>query len=187
MTANTKKAVPAVLAAYGVSWAQTVVDVAGGQGLLLSALLQAHPTMHGVLFDLPNVVASAEPLLWEAGVADRCEVVGGDFFEGLPVGGDLYTLRNIIHDWEDEPAATILRNCAQAMNPHGKVALIEMVLGQSNSAELAPLMDLDMLLIPGGRERTAEEFARLFSTAGLHMTRVVPTQGYACVIEAEPA
>jgi O-methyltransferase domain/Dimerisation domain len=187
MTANAKKAVPAVLAAYDFSWAQTVVDVAGGQGLLLSAMLQAHPTMHGVLFDLPHVVARAEPLLQEAGVADRCEVVGGDFFEGLPAGGDLYTLRWIIHDWEDEPAATILHNCARAMHPQGKVALIEMVLGESNSEELAPLMDLDMLLIPGGRERTAEEYERLLTTAGLRLTRIVPTQGYACVIEAEHA
>jgi hypothetical protein len=187
MTANTKKAIPAVLAAYDISWAQTVVDVAGGQGLLLAAILQAYPPLRGVLFDLPHVVATAEPLLQEAGVADRCDVVGGDFFEGLPAGGNLYTLRNIIHDWEDEPAATILHNCARAMHPQGKVALIEMVLGQSNSEELAPLMDLDMLLIPGGRERTAEEYERLLTTAGLRMTRIVPTQGYACVIEAEHA
>jgi hypothetical protein len=132
-------------------------------------------------------VATAGPLLQEAGVADRCEVVGGDFFEGVPPGGDLYTLRWIIHDWEDEPAATILRNCAQAMPAEGKVTLIEMVLGESNSAELAPLMDVDMLLIPGGRERTAEEYERLLTMAGLRMTRIVPTRGVACVIEAERA
>jgi hypothetical protein len=141
--------------------------------------------MRGVLFDLPHVVANAEPLLLEVGVADRCEVVGGDFFESVPPGGDLYTLRSIIHDWEDEPAANILRNCLRAMNPQGKVVLIEMVMGEPNSAELGPVMDLDMLVIPGGRERTAEEFARLFTTAGLRLTRIVPTHGYACVIEAE--
>lgn len=187
MTASSKTAAPKVMEAYDFSWPQTVVDVAGGQGLMLAAILQAYPTVRGVLFDLPHVVASAELLLREAGVADRCEAVGGDFFASLPAGGDLYVLRWIIHDWEDEPAAKILGNCRRAMHPQGKVALIEMVLGEPNSAELAPLMDLDLLLIPGGRERTAEEFARLFTTAGLRMTRVVPTQGYACVLEAEPA
>jgi hypothetical protein len=187
MTNYTRKATPTILAAYDFSWAQTVVDVAGGQGLLLSAILQANPMMRGVLFDLPHVVASTEQLLQEAGVSDRCKVVGGDFFEGVPPGGDLYTLRWIIHDWEDEQAVTILRNCGQVMNPQGKVALIEMVLGEPNCAVDGPLMDLHMLLIPGGRERTAEEFARLFTTAGLRLTRIVPTQGYACVIEAEHA
>ncbi len=187
MTASSKEAVPTMLEAYDFSWAQTVIDVAGGQGLLLSAILGAHPTMRGVLFDLPQVVATAELLLREAGVADRCEVVGGDFFANVPAGGDLYTLRWIIHDWEDGPAATLLGNCLRAMNPQGKVALIEMMLGEPNSAELGPLMDLDMLLIPGGRERTAEEFERLFTTAGLRLTRIVPTQGIACVIEAERA
>jgi hypothetical protein len=160
---------------------------AGGQGVLLAAILQAYPTMSGVLFDLPYVVANAEPLLQEAGVSERCKVVGGDFFESVPSGGDLYTLRWIIHDWEDEPAVTILRNCLRAMNPQGKVALIEMLIGEPNSAELGPLMDLDMLLIPGGRERTAEEFQRLFTAAGLRLTRIVPTQGFACVLEAERA
>jgi hypothetical protein len=187
MTSSAKKAVPTVLEAYDFSWAQTVVDVAGGQGMLLSAILRAHPQMRGVLFDLPHVVAGAERLLREAGVADRCEVVGGDFFERVLPRGDLYTLRFIIHDWEDEPAAAILRNCAQAMHPQGKVALIEMVLGEPNSAELGPLMDLDMLLIPGGRERTAEEYERLLATAGLRLTRIVPTKGFACVLEAERA
>jgi O-methyltransferase domain len=187
MSASAKKAVPTVLEAYDFSWAQTIVDVAGGQGLLLSAILQAYPTIRGVLFDLPHVVATAEPQLREAGVADRCNVVGGDFFASLPAGGDLYTLRWIIHDWEDGPAAKILGNCRQAMHPQGKVALIEMVIGEPNSAELGPVMDLDMLLIPGGRERTAGEYERLFATAGLRLTRIVPTQGFACIIEAERA
>ncbi|HEV8194671.1 MAG TPA: methyltransferase [Ktedonobacterales bacterium] len=187
MTNYTRQAIPTLLAAYDFSWARTVVDVAGGQGLLLSAILQANPTMRGVLFDLPHVVASAEHLLQEAGVADRCEVVGGDFFESVPSGGELYTMRWIIHDWEDEQATTILRNCAQVMHPKGKVALIEIVLGETNCAVDGPLMDLHMLLIPGGRERTAAEFERLLATAGLHMTCIVPTEGYACIIEAERA
>lgn len=187
MTSYTRKAIPTILAAYDFSWAQTIVDVAGGQGLLLSAILQANPTTRGVLFDLPYVVASAEPVLQEAGVADRCDTVGGDFFEEVPPSGDLYTLRWIIHDWEGKQAATILRNCAQTMNPQGKIALIEMVLGEPNCAVDGPLMDLHMLLIPGGRERTAEEYERLLATAGLHMTCIVPTEGYACIIEAERA
>lgn len=187
MTANARRSAPEVLEAYDCSWAQTVVEIAGGQGYLLAAMLQAHPTMRGVLFDQPHVVANAGPLLREAGVAERCELVGGDFFESVPAGGDLYILRDIIHDWEDEPATRILRNCLSVMQPQGKVALIEMVLGQPNCVELGPMMDLHMLILPGGRERTVEEFTRLLAAAGLHLTRIVPTKGFDCVIEAERA
>lgn len=187
MSAGSKRVAAVVLAAYDFSWAHTIVDVAGGQGVLLTAILQANRSARGVLFDQPHVVASAETLLREAGVADRCEIVGGDFFVSVPPDGDLYTLRNIIHDWDDERSVLILRSCAQAMRPQGRVALIEMVIGEPNSAQCAPLLDMTMMLLPGGRERTAEEFARLFTAAGLRLKRIAPTQGAACVIEAERA
>lgn len=187
MSTNVKELASVTLDAYDFSWAHTVVDVAGGEGTLLSSVLRAHPTLHGVLFDQPHVIPSAVPVLRAAGVADRCEVVGGNFFERVPPGADLYTLRQVIHDWDDEQAITILRNCAEAMDPQGKVALIETPIGERHSAAAAAMLDIVMMVMAGGRERTVEEYGHLFAAAGLRLTRVIPTHSPDCVIEAEHA
>jgi hypothetical protein len=118
-----------------------------------------------------------------AGVAERCEIVSGDFFERVPPGGDVCTLRQIIHDWDDERAIAILRNCAQALAPGGRVAVIEQVLPSGPGAGRAASLDMTMMIMTGGHERTADEFARLFNAAGLRLTRIFPTQAGSSVIE----
>ncbi len=184
MTLGSTQDASAVVEAYDFSGAREVVDVAGGQGVLLSTILRAHPALRGVLFDQPHVVASAEPFLHAAGVANRCEVVGGDFFVGVPMGGDVYTLRQIIHDWDDEHSVAILRSCAQAMAPDGKVALVEIVMNPNDTTGLGVYLDITMMVMNGGLERTAAEYERLFNAAGLRLTRIIPTAAGSSIIEA---
>ncbi|MFG1948302.1 methyltransferase [Nonomuraea sp. NPDC048826] len=152
----------------------TVVDVGGGHGALLAAILAAHPGARGVLFDLPHVIEGAGGPLAEAGVADRCELVGGDFFASVPPGGDAYLMSNIIHDWGDDDAVRILANCRKAMNDGGRVLLCEAVIPDPPREPTAStLIDLEMLVIAGGaRQRTVSEFAGLFERAGLRLTGV---------------
>jgi 16S rRNA G1207 methylase RsmC len=183
MSAGSVQAAAAIVAAYDFGERGTVVDIAGGQGMLLAAILRAHPGLRGVLFDQPHVVASAGPTMRAAGVAERCEIVSGDFFERVPPGGDVYTLRQIIHDWDNERAIAILRNCAQALAPGGRVAVIEQVLPSGPGAGRAASLDMTMMIMTGGHERTADEFARLFNAAGLRLTRIFPTQAGSSVIE----
>jgi hypothetical protein len=177
----------AILAAYDFGRFGRVVDVAGGNGTLLSAILAAHPQMHGVLFDQEHVVAGAEPVLRAAGVADRCEVVAGSFFSSVPEGGDAYVLKWIIHDWEDEESVAILRTCRQAMSADAVVLVIERDLGPPNENAIAKLADLNMFVMPGGRERTEEEYEQLFAQAGLrHVSTALTASGHA-IMEAVPA
>lgn len=184
MTLSSTQDASAVVEAYDFGAARVVVDIAGGQGVLLSAILQAHPALRGVLFDQPHVVASAEPFLRTAGVADRCEMVGGDFFVGVPTGGDVYTLRQIIHDWDDGHAVAILRSCAQAMAPGSKVALIEIAMNPNDPSARGVNLDITMMVMNGGHERTAAEYEHLLSAAGLRLARIVPTAAGSSVIEA---
>ena len=177
----------AVVAGYDFSGARTVVDVAGGQGALLAAVLAANPQARGVLFDLPHVVAGAAPLLREAGVADRCAVVGGSFFEAVPDGGDVYLLRDIVHDWDDAQAAAILRACRRAMGPAARLLLVERVIAPGNAPDPNRFSDLNMLVMLGGQERTAAEFGALYAAAGFRLTRVLPLPATASLIEGRPA
>lgn len=166
----------------------TVVDVGGGRGALLAAVLAGHPRGRGVLLDLPHVVAEARATLERAGVADRCELVGGDFFTAVPSGGDVYLLADVVHDWDDEHAVRILRNCAAAMNPGGRVLLCEAVLPEArNRYTPAAVIDLEMLVMcEGGRQRTAAELGELLGRAGLHLTGMRPGPLYS-LLEAVPA
>lgn len=177
----------AIINADDFADATCIVDVGGGQGTFIAAVLAAVPTLRGILFDLPHVVGGAEPILRAAGVADRCTVVAGDFFEAIPAGGDLYILKGVIHDWADDAAATILRHCRRVMGSPDKLLLIEQVI-QLGSADTPGtfFMDLHMLAIHGGTERTAEEFAALLALAGFHQTRIVPTTAGLNLIEAAP-
>jgi hypothetical protein len=178
--------VPAVLEAYDFGDIGVLVDVAGGHGQVLTSILRKYPAMRGILMDLDHVIAGAKPLIEAAGVADRCQTVAGDFFAAVPPGGDAYIMKHIIHDWDDERAAQILRTIHTAMGSKpGKVILIEGVLAPGNEPSLGKIMDLEMLFLPGGRERSAEEFRALFDRARFDLVRIVPTASPVCVIEAQ--
>ena len=179
---------PPVVAAYNFSGIETLVDVGGGHGLLMASILNANPTMRGIVFDLPLVVTGTPAVLTGAGVTGRCEVVGGDFFENVPAA-DAYVMKHIIHDWEDDKAIAILRNCRKALSgkPGGKVILVEFVVPPGNEPHASKVIDIEMLMYPGGHERTAQEFRELFAKAGFRMTKIVPTKSPFSVIEAEVA
>ncbi len=185
MTGFTALVNQALLAAYDFSGINTLVDVAGSLGAMLAAVLPRYPQMRGVLFDLPHVIAGAGPLLEAAGVRERCEIAGGDFFQAVPAGGDAYFLKFIIHDWDDARALAILRTVQRAMPAHGKLLLGEMVVPPGNEPSMSKFLDLNMMVMLGGRERTAEEFGELFRQAGFRLTRILPTHSPMCVIEAE--
>jgi hypothetical protein len=177
----------AMLDAYDFSPFGTLVDVGGGNGSLLAEVLRRHPKLKGVLFDRADVVERARPRLAEEGLAQRCQVVAGNFFETVPPGGDAYLLRHIIHDWDDERSLSILRNCRQAMAPGAKLLVVEGVVPPGNGPSFTKLLDLTMLVIPGGKERTEAEYRDLYQRAGLRLTRVVPTRSEVSVIEGVPA
>jgi hypothetical protein len=185
MTAMSAAVIPAVLEAYDFSGIDTLVDVAGGHGLVLSSILQKYQAMRGVLFDLEHVVAGADPLLMAAGVASRVQKASGDFFTAVPAGGDAYIMKHIIHDWDDERATTILRNIRTQLDgtPNGRVILVESVIPTDNSPHMGKLIDLEMMVMPGGVERTADEFRALLASAGFTNMRVVPTQAPLWVVE----
>jgi hypothetical protein len=185
MTSLSRRSNAAILAAYDFGRFRAVIDVGGGNGALLAAILAAHPRLEGLLFDQPHVVAHAPALLVEAGVADRCRVAGGDFFASVPSGADVYVLRAVIHDWEDEQALRILAVVRQAIGHDGTLVLIERVIAPPNEGRDAKFSDLNMLVATGGRERTGEEFATLLDAARFKLTRVIATGIYS-VVEAVP-
>lgn len=187
MSGATRRQSAAVLAALDVGRSSCVVDVGGGQGTFLAELLSRHPAARGVLFDQPQVVARADAILRGAGVAHRCQVIAGSFFESVPAGGDVYVLKHIIHDWEDEPAIAILRACRRAMRPASRLLVVEQVIEPLDDDPVAAFRDLLMLVGPGGRERTSREFAALFASAGLDLISVTATARELSVIEALPA
>jgi hypothetical protein len=187
MTGFSSGIAPAVAEAYDFSAFQEVVDGGGGHGVLLRTILQAYPGVSGVVFDSPQVVAGAEGAIRGAGLTGRCRAVGGDFFQGVPAGGDAYLLKHVIHDWPDDKATTILRNCREAVRAGGKLLLVELVLAPGNAADLGKVLDLEMLVIAGGKERTEAEYRRLLAGAGWRLTRVLPTKSPTQVVEAEPA
>ena len=188
MTAFSAVVIPAVLEAYDFSGIDVLVDVAGGHGQVLTSVLNKYPTMRGVLFDVDHVIAGAGPLLERSGVAARVRTESGDFFAAVPEGGDAYIMKHIIHDWDDPEALTILRNIHARLQgkPHGRVILVESVIPSDNAPNFGKLIDLEMMVLPGGRERTAAEFKSLFERAGFSQMRVIPTQAPLWVVEARP-
>jgi SAM-dependent methyltransferase len=175
----------AVAQTYDFSTVDRVVDVAGGTGLLLAEVLRHHPEVTGVLFDLPAVIADSTGELDD--VRDRCETVAGDFFESVPAGADCYVLSHVIHDWDDVRCLEILRNCRRAMDPDGRLLLVEMVIPPGDDPHPGKMLDMVMLSIPGGMERSEEEYGELLDAAGFRLTHVIPTETPASVIEAVPA
>jgi hypothetical protein len=178
---------PAVAAAYDFSTLGTIVDVGGATGNMLAAILAQHPQPRGLLFDLPHVVTGAPALLEQHGVTSRVSLAGGDFFQSVPSGGDAYILSHIIHDWSEEQCLTILRNVRKAMSPSSKLLLVEFVLPSGDAPHPGKILDMVMLTLPGGTERTEPEYAALLAKAGFRLQRVLPTASPASIVEATPA
>ncbi len=186
MVGWTNQVAGAVAGTYDFSPFGTVVDIAGGYGALLAAILRRNPNARGVLFDLPHVVAAAERELRAAGVANRCTCVGGDFFATELPEGDAYVLAQILHDWDDERSVAILKQCRRAMPDHGKLLVVEFVLPPGDEPSFGKWLDLHMLMLNPGRERTAAEFDALFRASGFALARVIPTPPGPSVVEALP-
>lgn len=186
MTSLSRRSTAALLAACDFGRFESVIDVGGGNGALIAAVLAAHPTVRGVLFDQPHVVSAAAPLLARAGVADRCRTVGGSLFDSVPEGGDAYLLRAVIHDWDDEHAVRILARVKSALREGGRMLLVERVIAPPGEGRDAKFSDLNMLVGPGGRERTEAEFTRLLEAAGLRLERVLDAGSFS-IVEAAPA
>jgi len=175
-----------MLGAYDFSRFRSLVDVGGGNGQNLVAILDRHPALQGILFDLPAVAERARTLVERAGLSSRCRIEGGDFFSRVPAGADAYVLRHVIHDWQDPEAVAILRACREAMGPGSRILVIETVLPPGNAPSFGKWLDLMMLLV-GGRERGRDEYERLFAEAGLRLNRVVPTEAEISILEGERA
>ncbi|GAB4238943.1 MAG: methyltransferase [Elainellaceae cyanobacterium] len=188
MTSGSMLENQAIVAAYDFSGIQTIVDVGGGQGSLLAAILKTTPTLKGIVFDQPSLQPKAEALLEANEVGDRCQFIGGNFFESVPGGGDAYLMKHIIHDWDDERSLTILQLCRQVMPDNGRVLIAEQVISPGNDPSVSKFMDLNMLIMTsGGRERTEVEYEQLLSRAGLRLTRIVPTTSDISIVEGVKA
>ena len=178
---------PAVAVAYDFSNFKTIIDVGGGTGNLLAAILNRYPEPRGVLFELPHVTSDTLVSLKAKGVIERVTVEMGNFFEGVPAGGDAYLLSHIIHDWDEDRCLVILRNIRNAMNPAGRLLIVEMVLPAGDIPHPGKMLDIVMLVATGGQERTEAEYGILLGKAGLRLTRVVPTNSAVSLVEAVQA
>ena len=187
MTELSTSVAPAIVEAYDYSQFGTLMDVAGGHGYLLAQVLKATPRLRGILFDMPQVLEGAGALLEAEGVADRVELASGDFFASVPEGADAYMMKHIIHDWDDDRCVALLGNIRSAMPDSGKVLIVEMVVPETLEPHPSLLLDLEMLVSPGGVERTAAEYRDLLAAAGLRLSRIVATKSPFSILEAEKA
>jgi hypothetical protein len=188
MTDFSAVVIPAALEAYDFSYlnGKTLIDIAGGHGKVLTEILVKYPEIRGKLFDLEHVVNGAKPRIESMGLTERCGVCSGDFFKEVPEA-DAYIMKHIIHDWDDAKATTILKNIHKASPADARVILLEGVIAEGNEPSLGKWLDLEMLLMPGGKERTEEEYRALFAGAGFRVTKIVPTKSPQFVIEAVKA
>lgn len=188
MVELTRLSADGVVQAYDFSGMKHIVDVGGGYGQLLAAILKANPQARGTVLDLPHAIEKGRRYFQEIGLADRCEFVSGSFFESVPSGADAYVLKSVIHNWNDERAGVILRRCAQAMVDRGRLILVERVVPQrleaSRAHQAITLMDLNMLVVLGARERNQDEYQALLSAAGLRLTQIIPVLMNFSLIEA---
>ncbi len=182
MSANATVRYAAVVGSYDFSGIKRLVDVGGGHGALMERILKATPGLRGAVYDQPAVVTGAAKRLSAAGLADRCEAIGGDMFQDAPAA-DAHMASLVLHDWDDERCITILRNCHRACAPGGRFLIIEMAMPGPNESSFAKMLDMQMLALAGGRERTEAEYASLFERAGYRLNRVVPTRGPVSVLE----
>jgi hypothetical protein len=187
MTSFSHQTIPAILEAYDFSGAGTVADIAGGYGHLLAAVLKENPGVKGILFELPYVLEGAPAMMEEYGVTDRVEYVSGDFTEAIPVTADIYFMKHIIHDWYDDKNAKILGNIRANAPDNAKVLIIDTIIPEGNTEHFGKIMDLEMLVSPGGMERTPAEFESLLARAGFKMTRIIETKSPVGIVEAVKA
>jgi hypothetical protein len=179
---------PAIVDAYDFSGIHRIADIGGGHGMLLATILKQYPSMRGILYDLPEVVAGAPANGCLAGLDGRVQIESGSFLERVPAACDAYLLKHIIHDWSDESCIRILRLIREQLPPHGRVLVCEMVIPDDSGPAPAKMLDIEMLaMTPGGRERTPAEFADLFASAGLRLERLIPTKSPLCVLDARSA
>ncbi len=187
MTSFSRQTIPAIIEAYDFSKASVVADIAGGYGHLLGAVLQANPGVKGVLFELPQVLEGAPEMITSYGVADRVEYVAGDFTSEIPVVADVYFMKHIIHDWYDDKNRTILGNILKHMPEDAKVLIIDAVLPEGDAPHFGKVMDLEMLITPGGMERTAAQFEALLNASGFKMLNIIDTKSVVSIVEAAKA
>ncbi len=171
---------------YDFSQSRVMVDVGGGNGSVSAIVLKRNPSLQAVIYDQPQVLEAAERYLTGAGVRAQCRLVPGDFFSSAPEGGDIYMLSNIVHDWDDERALRILRNCRAAMKPDAVILLLEAVLSEHGQPSRAAMADVNMMVVLTGRERTEEQYRALLGAADLKLTKVIPVEDRVSLIEARP-
>ncbi len=174
----------AIVDVYDFSDIHTLTDVGGGVGVLMAEILAANPHMKGVVADLPPVVREAEKVIQARRLRDRLKATACDFFESIPAGSDAYLMSHVLHDWPDDQCGIILKNCYKAMKPESKLLIVEMIVPTGNEPSIAKLLDLEMLVITGGKERTKKEFEALLESSGFKLLRVIPTLESINVIEA---
>ena len=173
----------AIIDAYDFSDIDTLTDVGGGLGVLMAEILSANPHMKGVIADTPAVIKEADQYIRTLDMQKRCQAIPCDFFKNIPPGSDACLMSNILHDWPDEKCQVILENCHRAMKPGSKLLIVEIMIPCGNEPSVAKLLDLEMLVITGGRERTKDEFYQLLESSGFRFSRIIPTQGGVCIIE----
>jgi len=177
---------PAMLDAYDFSAVRVLADIGGGNGSLIAATLQRYPKLKGLLFELDHVIRRTRESLKAYGVEDRCSLIEGNFFESLPSGADTYLFRHIIHDWSDEQSIRILSNCRKVIPNNGRLLIVEAVVPTGNESSLAKVFDMVMLVLPGGIERTEEEYKVLLEQAGFQLSSVTPTTSVVSIVEGKP-
>jgi hypothetical protein len=172
-----------IVDAYDFSGIKTVADIGGGHGYFLAQILKANPNVQGILYDMQHVIEGASTILAEEGVAERTTTIAGSFFDSVPAGADVYVMKHIIHDWDDERCVKILSNIREAMSSDGRVLTCEVVVPEGNDPHFSKVMDLEMLVSPGGVERTEAEYRELYAAAGLKLNRIIPTASAYSIIE----
>ena len=186
MSSMTAAANEAILSVYDFSQFGKIVDIGGGHGGLITSILTRNPEAKGVLFDAAEVIEGARPKIESAGLGDRCETIAGDFFKAVPAGGDAYVMKWIIHDWEDEKAIRILKNCRQQMRSDARVIIVDCVVPENDQPDFSKTFDLNMMVMTGGKERTEAEFRDLLTAAGFELVRVIPTEAPTSIVEGRP-
>lgn len=186
MSSVSNKQIEVLVAEYGFSNINTLVDVGGGRGHLLAGILRANPNMQGVLYDLPHVIDEAVQFMKSENLLDRCKFIAGDFFQEVPTGGDAYLMKYILHDWDDARALAILKNCRKAMSADAKLLVVDQIIPEGNEPFFAKLADIFLFTLQGGKERSKAEFCALFKQADFELTDVLQTSYLLSVIEGKP-